>query len=92
MAIVKLEDLEDKTLEVQAEEDADLKIVYRRRGSDLVFASTKTSKKVMVSRVSHRFKTAKNYLHDPAVIEENRDSIKRLLNEGGYKLVERVEG
>lgn len=91
MSISKLEELEDTAKATQTpDEEAKDKLVYRRRGSDLSFAPTKTNK-VVVTRVNHRFKTSKHFVHEPAFIEENKEAIKKLLIEGGYKLVARGE-
>lgn len=84
------ETLEDKAKLIETPEEETARATYRRRGSDFMISSTK-SNKVMVARLNHRFKQTKYYLHELQVIEDNRDAIKKWLDEGGYKLVERKD-
>lgn len=63
------------------------RVVFRRRGSDLIFAAT-DSNKVQVSRFNHRFKTTKTYVHDASDINSNLVEIKAFLEKEGYKHLE----
>jgi len=59
--------------------------VYRRRGSDLIIAST-DDQKVQVTRYSHRAKVSKFYVHEADYIEPLTSDIKKLLVDEKYKV------
>jgi len=78
-------DLEDKGKEIPTKEEI-YRVVYRRRGSDLILGAT-SDNEVQISRVNHRFKTVKSYLHKAEDVSAARDSIKSQIEIGGYKLI-----
>lgn len=81
--------IEDPSKEIPTPEPVTFRAVYRRRGSDLVFSSTKDGK-VMVSRRNHRTKKAKHYLHSQTDFAQASEQIKAFIAEGKYKNVEAI--
>lgn len=77
--------LEDETKRVEQPKKEIYRAVYRRRGSDLIIATT-DDQLVQVSRFSHRAKVSKHYVHDAAYIDSHVETIKKLLIEEKYKL------
>lgn len=77
--------LEDDTKRVDQPKKEIYRAVYRRRGSDLIIATTE-DQLVQVSRYSHRAKVSKHYVHDAAYIDTHVEAIKKLLIDEKYKL------
>lgn len=63
------------------------RVVYRRRGSDLILGAVKGNKTIQITRWNHRFKKGKTYTHSPEEIAHNKDNIKQQIEVGKYKLV-----
>lgn len=79
-------DLEDPGKLKDPQEEI-FRVVYRRRGSDLILGAVKGNKLIQVTRWNHRFKKGKTYTHSPEDIAAHKEAIKKVIEDGKYKLV-----
>lgn len=78
--------MEDPSKLVDEPSDEVFRVVYRRRGSDLIIGATKDDK-IQVTRWNHKYKKGKSYQHDVEEFSLNKEGIKKEIEGGKYKLV-----